>query len=123
MGYRFDAIKGQRIEVDVDAQGLDTGQFFIDLFRMRGLSSEEWVRVASADRKENRLEFEPRRVQSTSFPKDVKDSPNKDAATVESINGGAEFWVLAEFEKFWLVKTQQGNLGWLQMPTEVSTEM
>lgn len=61
VGYRFDALRGQRIELDVDVQGLETGQLFIDLFRVRGVSSEEWVRVASADKEENRLEFEPRR--------------------------------------------------------------
>ena len=61
VGYRFDAMKGQRIEVDVDVQGLEAGRLFIDLFRVRGLSPEEWVRVASADMDENRLEFEPRR--------------------------------------------------------------
>ncbi|MGD9346852.1 MAG: M23 family metallopeptidase, partial [Candidatus Aminicenantes bacterium] len=61
VGYRFEAIKGQRIEVDVDVQGLETGRLFIDLFRVRGVSSEEWIRVASADQKENRLEFEPRK--------------------------------------------------------------
>jgi murein DD-endopeptidase MepM/ murein hydrolase activator NlpD len=61
VGYRFDVIRGQRIEVDVDVQGLQTGQLFIDLYRVRGVSSDEWVRVASADTQENRLEFEPRR--------------------------------------------------------------
>lgn len=61
VGYRFEAIKGQRIEVNVDVQGLDTGRLFIDLFRVRGGSPEEWLRVASADMEENRLEFEPRR--------------------------------------------------------------
>jgi murein DD-endopeptidase MepM/ murein hydrolase activator NlpD len=60
IGYQFDVIRGQRIEVDVDVQGLETGRLFIDLFRVRGVSSEEWVRVASADMEENRLEFEPR---------------------------------------------------------------
>jgi murein DD-endopeptidase MepM/ murein hydrolase activator NlpD len=60
VGYQFDVIRGQRIEVDVDVQGLETGRLFIDLFRVRGVSSEEWVRVASADMEENRLEFEPR---------------------------------------------------------------
>jgi len=60
-GYRFDVIKGQRIEIDVDIQGLDTGRLFIDLFRVRGVSLDEWVRVASADIEENHLEFEPRR--------------------------------------------------------------
>jgi len=60
VGYRFDVIKGQRIEVDVDMQGLETGRLFIDLYRVRGISSEEWVRVASADTEENRLVFEPR---------------------------------------------------------------
>lgn len=61
VGYRFDAIKGQRIEVDIDVQGLEIGRLFIDLFRVRGISTEEWVRVASADMEKNRLEFEPRR--------------------------------------------------------------
>lgn len=44
-----------------DMQGLETGRLFIDLFRVKGVSSEEWVRVASADKEENRLEFEPRK--------------------------------------------------------------
>lgn len=61
VGYRFDASRGQRIMVDVDLQGLKTGRLFIDLFRVRGLGPEDWLRVASADREENRLEFEPRR--------------------------------------------------------------
>jgi len=61
VGYRFDVIRGHRIEVDVDVQGLETGRLFIDLFRVRGVSSEKWGRVASADTEENRLEFEPRR--------------------------------------------------------------
>ena len=34
VGYRFEAIKGQRIEVDVNVQGLQAGRLFIDLFRV-----------------------------------------------------------------------------------------
>ena len=61
--------------------------------------------------------------QVISFSHAIKEAPREDAATVESICAGEEFSVLAKFEEFWFVKTQQGNRGWLQIPTALSTEM
>lgn len=61
MGYGFDVKRGQKIEVIVEFRGRKPGRIFVDLFRVRGESVSQWIRVASADEKENRLAFEPRR--------------------------------------------------------------
>jgi len=61
VAYRFEVKRGQRIEVEVDFQGSRLARLFIDLFRVEPINSRGWVHVASADKDENRLEFEPRR--------------------------------------------------------------
>jgi hypothetical protein len=60
--------------------------------------------------------------QKTSlFQNDLRDAPKEDAASVESIGAGEEFSVLAKFEEFWFVKTQEGRRGWLHIPTVPSS--
>lgn len=59
--YGFDVKRGQKIEVLVDFQGQKPGRIFVDLFRVSGESTKDWILVASADENENRLAFEPRR--------------------------------------------------------------
>ena len=59
--YLFSVKRGQRIEVDISFYSKDSLNLFIDLFREYGTSVEEWILVASADKKNHRLEFEPRR--------------------------------------------------------------
>ena len=59
--YLFDVKRGQRIEVDITLFSKDTSILFIDVYREQGESFEEWIIVASADKEEHRLEFEPRR--------------------------------------------------------------
>jgi murein DD-endopeptidase MepM/ murein hydrolase activator NlpD/SH3-like domain-containing protein len=60
VAYRFDVKRGQRIEVDVSFAGQKSCRLFIDAFRVRGESLEEWLHVASANESEKRLEYEPR---------------------------------------------------------------
>jgi hypothetical protein len=60
VAYRFTVIKGHRVEIDVAFEGQKRCRLFMDLFRVRGLSSEDWRIVASANDNEKHLEFEPR---------------------------------------------------------------
>ncbi len=60
VAYRFEVLRGQRTEIQVDLQGKDPTRIFMDLFRVEGDSPEYWVPVASAPEAEYRLEFEPR---------------------------------------------------------------
>ena len=46
----------------------------------------------------------------------IKDTPTEDAPTMEWINPGEEFFILAKYEEYWLVRTQQDRTGWLQIP-------
>lgn len=62
VGYRFEVTRGQRIEVEVTVESRRPIRMFIDLFRMPPDSAKDWIRVASADSAEMRLEFEPRRT-------------------------------------------------------------
>ena len=61
VAYRFQAKKGQRIELDVVFSGQKPPRLFIDLFRAPDSDGREWLQVASADKETNRLVFEPRR--------------------------------------------------------------
>lgn len=61
VGYRFSVLRGQRMELEVTSEGLEPARLFIDLFRVRDTSPQEWPKVASADKDENRFEFEPKR--------------------------------------------------------------
>jgi murein DD-endopeptidase MepM/ murein hydrolase activator NlpD len=60
VAYRFEVLRGQRTEIQVDLQGEEQTRIFMDLFRVEGDSPEYWVPVASAPEAEYRLEFEPR---------------------------------------------------------------
>jgi len=60
VAYRFSVIKGQRVEIDVAFNGQKRCRLFMDLFRVRGFSYEEWSLVASANNNEKHLEFEPK---------------------------------------------------------------
>jgi len=60
VAYHFSVIKGQRVEIDVAFDGQKRCRLFMDLFRVRGLSYEDWRLVASANNNEKHLEFEPR---------------------------------------------------------------
>jgi len=53
----------------------------------------------------------------------VIESPTADAAAIGSVNAGEGFSVLAKYEEYWLVKTQQGSTGWLQIPAAVSSDI
>jgi murein DD-endopeptidase MepM/ murein hydrolase activator NlpD len=59
VAYHFSVIKGQRVEIDVAFDGQKRCRLFMDLFRVRGLSYEDWRLVASANNNEKHLEFEP----------------------------------------------------------------
>ena len=59
--YRFFVKRGVRMEVEVAVQSSDTLHVFVDLFRERGDTLIQRIHVATADDKEHRLEFEPRR--------------------------------------------------------------
>jgi hypothetical protein len=60
VAYHFSVIKGQRVEIDVAFDGQKRCRLFMDLFRVRGLSYEDWRIVASANNNEKHLEFEPK---------------------------------------------------------------
>ncbi len=62
VGYQFEVTRGQRVEVNVTFESRQTTRLFLDLFRMPPDSTRNWIRVASADSAETRLEFEPRRT-------------------------------------------------------------
>ncbi|MFA9453573.1 MAG: peptidoglycan DD-metalloendopeptidase family protein [Candidatus Aminicenantaceae bacterium] len=58
--YRFEIKRGQRTEIEIDLEGPNPVRVFMDLFRTEGDSSQYWVRVASANESDYRLEVEPR---------------------------------------------------------------
>ncbi|UCE41782.1 MAG: M23 family metallopeptidase [Candidatus Aminicenantes bacterium] len=60
VAYHFSVIKGQRVEIDVAFDGQKRCRLFMDLFRVRGLTYEDWRLVASANNNEKHLEFEPK---------------------------------------------------------------
>lgn len=60
VAYHFSVLKGQRVEIDVAFDGQKRCRLFMDLFRVRGLSYEDWRLVASANNDEKHLEFEPK---------------------------------------------------------------
>jgi hypothetical protein len=60
VAYHFSVLKGQRVEIDVAFNGQKRCRLFMDLFRVRGFSPEDWRLVASATNNEKHLEFEPR---------------------------------------------------------------
>ena len=61
VAYRFDVKRGQRIELEVSVESAKPSRLFIDCFRLRGESEEDWLLVASANETEKRLVYEPRR--------------------------------------------------------------
>jgi len=60
VAYNFSVLKGQRIEIDVSFDGQKRCRLFMDLFRVRSLSYKDWRLVASANKNEKHLEFEPK---------------------------------------------------------------
>ncbi len=64
VAYHFSVLKGQRVEIDVAFDGQKRCRLFMDLFRVRGLSYEDWRMVASANDYEKHLEFEPKQDSS-----------------------------------------------------------
>ncbi len=59
IGYRFNAKRGQKILVDVQLITEDTTRVFVDLFRVKNDSLNEFIQVASADSTLS-LAFQPR---------------------------------------------------------------
>jgi hypothetical protein len=60
VAYHFSVIKGQRVEIDVAFDGQKRCRLFMDLFRVRGFSKEDWRLIASDNNNEKHLEFEPK---------------------------------------------------------------
>ena len=60
-GYLFFAKRGVRIEVEITVFSEDSLLLFADLFRETGDTTLQRIHVASADDRDHRLEFEPRR--------------------------------------------------------------
>lgn len=60
VAYHFSVLKGQRVEIDVAFDGQKRCRLFMDLFRVRGLTYEDWRLVASDNNNEKHLEFEPK---------------------------------------------------------------
>ena len=62
VGYRFEAIRGQRIEISVEIRDGEQGRMFADLFRVGETSSPAMPQVASIAEELNQIAFEPRRT-------------------------------------------------------------
>jgi murein DD-endopeptidase MepM/ murein hydrolase activator NlpD len=60
VAYCFEAKKGHKIEISVRGKTPQRIRLFLDLFRKRGSSPEEFVLVASSPQQAARIEFEPR---------------------------------------------------------------
>lgn len=54
--------------------------------------------------------------QTASLEQAIKEIPKKDSATMEQVDKGEKFFVFGKFKKYWLVKTHNGNTGWMQIP-------
>lgn len=61
VGFRFEAIRGQRIEILLEIEEGEQGRMFADVFRVEEDNQEALPQVASYSDELNRLEFEPRR--------------------------------------------------------------
>ena len=61
VAYRFAALRGQRVEIQLEIQAAEEGRMFADLFRVVEDDLEAFPQVASYSDELNRLEFEPRR--------------------------------------------------------------
>ncbi|MCP4898182.1 MAG: M23 family metallopeptidase, partial [bacterium] len=60
IAYGFDVPRGRQLEIAVTFESVEPSRVFVDLFRVSGETSPERVHVASADRDDLRLKFEPR---------------------------------------------------------------
>lgn len=60
IGYRFNAKRGQKIEIVINKSKRDSAKLFIDLFRPYGELEEYYEHVATADPVEHKIGFEPR---------------------------------------------------------------
>ncbi|MFN2312253.1 MAG: M23 family metallopeptidase [Spirochaetia bacterium] len=61
VGFRFKAIRGQRIEILLEIDEGEQGRMFADVFRVEDEEPDALPQVASYSDQLNRLEFEPRR--------------------------------------------------------------
>ncbi len=61
IGFIFNAIRGQKIEVDISGLEEDSSLLFVDVFRVPSDSLGSLVKVASADSSFHDLVFEPKR--------------------------------------------------------------
>ena len=61
VGFRFEAIRGQRIEILLEIDEGEQGRMFADVFRVEDEGPDALPQVASYSDELNRLEFEPRR--------------------------------------------------------------
>ena len=61
VGFRFEALRGQRIEILLEIEDGEQGKMFADVFRAEEGEASALPQVASYSDELNRLEFEPRR--------------------------------------------------------------
>jgi murein DD-endopeptidase MepM/ murein hydrolase activator NlpD len=54
--------------------------------------------------------------QTASMEQAIKEIPGKDSASMGQVEKGEKFLVLGKFREYWLVKTHNGNTGWMQIP-------
>jgi uncharacterized protein YgiM (DUF1202 family) len=54
--------------------------------------------------------------QTAAIEQAIKEIPEKDAASMGQVEKGEKFLVLGKFREYWLVKTHNGNTGWMQIP-------
>jgi hypothetical protein len=53
--------------------------------------------------------------KTASVTRAVRETPLNNAATMGLIDPGEDFFVLAQFTEYWLVRTQTGLTGWMQV--------
>jgi len=66
---------------------------------------------------------EPISRQKAMIPLPVREDPLLESATMEWIAAGDEFLVLGGHAGYWLVKTRQGQTGWLKIPAAANPSL
>jgi len=60
--------------------------------------------------------------RTASVTQTIVDKPNRNAIPKSTIKIGDEFSILGKYEDYWLVKKQQGELGWIEISIATSSQ-
>jgi SH3-like domain-containing protein len=52
----------------------------------------------------------------------IIDKPTRNAIHKSTIEAGDEFSILGKYEDYWFIKELQGELGWIKISTETSSQ-